>query len=1030
MEAISAPLLDAHSQKWPTEDLMSSSTNVAFESGEFSTAATSITLVDAPGNEAGNEEIEERHEQQEPSPQIEITAAKVQPSELEKKPEVPHPDGDIDAISDVGGPSSKVSEVILNSLYNPYDPPTFYTSLDERIKKAPKQVSQIFQYTRLMEERMQLMEYEIHKLKEAKKVNDEQMSGVDGLTKPEQPGDGQGVKDIPPTLIPGIKKQSWADFRFKEEATHSIEILLGDPGDSVNLDAEKVLRKIADVGTKTGTQAKAIATHGMAGISLPVAGNVGIPNEIASTSTATNLDSKMTSASAGTVKPERPGRIRIQSRFLRKELKAITNYNIMHHSRELLGPYRPLVMFESEIRAHHTVLEERLISLQEEEAQAIREEEQQQREAKKEQQFTQRQKVAEIASTVDETIPVMAEKKIERGDEDGFSGSPEPASSSEMAKEASSAPLWLTPVQPAVFPRKVSEVIKAPGIETAYPERNAIYHGAIMMRNGVSLSVASNWLANSDESEIGADEKFWGIDEKHEDKKRVIIMERRLTIWATMVVIEEWKALLQLFDEHLIDIITVRNAIKNGGVEQILFDDLCYLFEPGQLVCSSDNKRQLLEVFSTSGGRKLLIDPTKVDDDEEQQGQGSALGFFSHSAAKYSPFVIDCYHYDFDGSHIGSVQKTFRILRFKGLEKVKSLFVYPSDIHSCGEFVTRGRNFLTLCSGKTSIVHRRYYGLSADDPAEEVDSPVIIDADLAARILPEDQPKGGAWVPKLTGIREPSAGNPKETTEAFLAELNFVNCPILDDEVERMEGVKEFVKKSQLLQELYIKEKDLEEDKDLAILPYRVFGFVLRSRKWGKLLSLLMGSMKLTSIARLDIECIKEIPREESNFEKLVLPKGHKEIVQALVETHFPKDKEKDSKKEVRNNIDLVRGKGKGLIILLHGAPGVGKTSTAETVAEYTGRPLFAITCGDIGETAKDVETNLDRCFQMAHRWGCVLLLDEADVFLAKRGKADLKRNALVSVFLRVLEYYAGILFLTTNRVGTFDEAFKSRIHM
>jgi hypothetical protein len=34
------------------------------------------------------------------------------------------------------------------------------------------------------------------------------------------------------------------------------------------------------------------------------------------------------------------------------------------------------------------------------------------------------------------------------------------------------------------------------------------------------------------------------------------------------------------------------------------------------------------------------------------------------------------------------------------------------------------------------------------------------------------------------------------------------------------------------------------------------------------------------------------------------------------------------------------------------------------------------------------------------------------------------------TVFLRVLEYYNGILFLTTNRVGTLDEAFKSRIHM
>jgi hypothetical protein len=33
-------------------------------------------------------------------------------------------------------------------------------------------------------------------------------------------------------------------------------------------------------------------------------------------------------------------------------------------------------------------------------------------------------------------------------------------------------------------------------------------------------------------------------------------------------------------------------------------------------------------------------------------------------------------------------------------------------------------------------------------------------------------------------------------------------------------------------------------------------------------------------------------------------------------------------------------------------------------------------------------------------------------------------------VFLRVLEYYEGIMFLTTNRIGSFDEAFKSRIHL
>jgi len=58
------------------------------------------------------------------------------------------------------------------------------------------------------------------------------------------------------------------------------------------------------------------------------------------------------------------------------------------------------------------------------------------------------------------------------------------------------------------------------------------------------------------------------------------------------------------------------------------------------------------------------------------------------------------------------------------------------------------------------------------------------------------------------------------------------------------------------------------------------------------------------------------------------------------------------------------------------------------------------------------------------------MLLDEADVFLVKRNRDDYQRNSIVSVFLRMLEYYTGFLFLTFNRVGTFDEAFKSRIRI
>ena len=127
---------------------------------------------------------------------------------------------------------------------------------------------------------------------------------------------------------------------------------------------------------------------------------------------------------------------------------------------------------------------------------------------------------------------------------------------------------------------------------------------------------------------------------------------------------------------------------------------------------------------------------------------------------------------------------------------------------------------------------------------------------------------------------------------------------------------------------------------------------------------------------------------------------------------------------------DLISGKGNGLILLLHGGPGTGKTLTAESVAEIAEKPLYRVTCGDVGTKAEDVEKYLESVFHLGKLWDCVVLLDEADVFLEQRSLEDLQRNALVSVFLRMLEYYEGILVLTSNRVGVFDEAFKSRIQL
>lgn len=101
-----------------------------------------------------------------------------------------------------------------------------------------------------------------------------------------------------------------------------------------------------------------------------------------------------------------------------------------------------------------------------------------------------------------------------------------------------------------------------------------------------------------------------------------------------------------------------------------------------------------------------------------------------------------------------------------------------------------------------------------------------------------------------------------------------------------------------------------------------------------------------------------------------------------------------------------------------------------ECVAEKENRPLYMVTCGDLGTEPDDLEKRLKDVFEYAVNWNAVLLLDEADVFLQERDVHDLKRNALVSVFLRELEYFDGVLFLTTNRPGSLDEAFQSRIHV
>ncbi|KAJ5313518.1 uncharacterized protein N7443_000402 [Penicillium atrosanguineum] len=189
--------------------------------------------------------------------------------------------------------------------------------------------------------------------------------------------------------------------------------------------------------------------------------------------------------------------------------------------------------------------------------------------------------------------------------------------------------------------------------------------------------------------------------------------------------------------------------------------------------------------------------------------------------------------------------------------------------------------------------------------------------------------------------------------------------------------------------------------------PYEV-GFSLPRKEW----------------CRFFIKEIREVQWKENAWDSLIIGDHEKLVLQSLVTSHSYPD---DSR-------DQILQKGKGLVILLHGSPGSGKTLKAETAAEGTRRALMMASLGELNKSDNPwaFERSLKLLLQYATVWKTVVLMDEVDVFLEAREDhgASAHRNALVAVFLKELEYFSGIVFLTTNRIKSFDKAMKSRIHL
>ncbi|KAG6908079.1 hypothetical protein DXG01_006214 [Tephrocybe rancida] len=355
-----------------------------------------------------------------------------------------------------------------------------------------------------------------------------------------------------------------------------------------------------------------------------------------------------------------------------------------------------------------------------------------------------------------------------------------------------------------------------------------------------------------------------------------------------------------------------------------------------------------------------------------------------------------------DGSVVvGKVQTQILIRQFKGTTKIQNLDAYPFDYHPNqaalrDTLMKRGKKWV----GLVGVHHKQYRGIAATKFAtgklskHNVNGRIMIDRATYRKVNPNAQVPVAAPTPTQIEMQarqhrnvhdyyeEPIVPPELSATPGIYANGRLVMSNSPDTEVENI---------------------DLT-DEDLILTSSVVFGFSLSDKIW----------------LEFDVEKIEEVDWNEDAFDNLVLPKGRKQLLQSLVESHH---------KEVGFD-DFIKGKGHGLVINLFGPPGVGKTFSAEATSEHVRRPLYVIGGGDLGTSAAALDSALDNIFDVATAWKAIVLIDEADVFLEQRSLHDLERNAMVAIFLRHVEYYRGILFLTTNRVQAFDEAFLSRIHV
>ncbi|KAN0096051.1 hypothetical protein V8E51_014856 [Hyaloscypha variabilis] len=415
-------------------------------------------------------------------------------------------------------------------------------------------------------------------------------------------------------------------------------------------------------------------------------------------------------------------------------------------------------------------------------------------------------------------------------------------------------------------------------------------------------------------------------------------------------------------------------------------------------------------------------------------------------------YNIEGRYLEYDGKTWGMGTMDCDVPGFKGARKITSLNCYPLKYHKNeakvrAELIERGKKFVSL-QGVNYTCHEgmAYYKKRKQIIKVNINGRIMVDPAIHRRILPNYNVS--TVKPKDPDILDSDSDDSDDDC----------GCNESSDEEQGRTMLEEREKKEKDDEEPKMKMKIVMDDKEtprIIEVPVDADGQEIKVEKLEEVPSKMANKDDAAAVPEDDkkalptftdeeyliaspvvlgfafaeklwleftVSGVKDIVWNEGAYDSLVLEDNTKAIVKALVESH---------KYHPAESIDdVIQGKGKGLVAVLHGPPGTGKTLTAEGISELLKCPLYMVSAGELGTDPRTLEAELQKILDIAHAWGAVLLLDEADVFLEKRTIQDIHRNALVSIFLRLLEYFQGILFLTTNRVETFDDAFQSRIHI